>query len=81
MAAINRNHNFTSKSRLPLLKQAVRELGSRAIDRRTTVGKALTCWRAELVNDLGGPEAISVQQAALVDLAVKTTLMLDSIDA
>jgi hypothetical protein len=79
--AVTNGNDFTSKSRLPLLKQAIRELGSRAIDHRTAVGKALTRWRTDLVNDLGGPEALSVQEAALVELAVKTKLMLDSVDA
>jgi hypothetical protein len=30
--------------------------------------------------DLGGPDAISTQQAALVDLAVRTKLLVDSVD-
>jgi hypothetical protein len=63
------------------LKRAVRILGNRAVDRRTTVGKALAGWRDELIGDLGGDAAISTQQRALVDLAVRTKLMLDSIDA
>jgi hypothetical protein len=63
------------------LKRAVRVLGHRAVDRRTTVGKALAGWRDELIADLGGDMAISTQQRALVDLVVRTKLMLDSIDA
>lgn len=62
------------------LKVAVRELGGQAIDRRTSIGKALAQWRAELIQDLGGPDTISTQEAALVDLAVTSKLMLDSID-
>lgn len=50
-------------------------------DHRTTVGKALSQWREDLVTDLGGPENISVQQNAIIDLAVRTKLMLDSIDS
>ena len=38
-------------------------------------------WRLELVNDLGGEDNISTQQSALIDLAVKSKLLLDSIDA
>ena len=45
------------------------------------MGRALAEWREDLIADLGGPEAVSTQQAAVVDLAVKTKLMLDSIDA
>jgi hypothetical protein len=63
------------------LKAAVKALGSRAIDGRTTLGKALGQWRNELIADLGGPEAVSVQEHAVLDLAVKTKLLLDSIDA
>jgi len=54
------------------------DLGNKAIDKRTTLGKALAKWRADLIQDLGGD--VSTQQAALVDLAVKSKLLLDSID-
>jgi hypothetical protein len=56
------------------------DLGSNAIDKRTTLGKALGKWRADLVADLGGADAISTQESALVDLAVKSKLLLDSVD-
>jgi len=51
-----------------------------AIDGRSSIGRALTRWRESLIKDLGGKDAISTQQEALVDLAVKTKLLLDSID-
>jgi hypothetical protein len=38
-------------------------------------------WRRELVADLGGEDSISTQQSAPVDLAVKSKLIVDSIDA
>jgi hypothetical protein len=63
------------------MRAALNTLSGRAIDHRTTVGKALSQWREDLVTDLGGPENISVQQNAIVDLAVRTKLMLDSIDS
>jgi hypothetical protein len=63
------------------LKRAVSTLGSRTIDKRTQVGKALAAWRAELIADLGGIENVSTQELALVDEAVKTKLILDSVDA
>lgn len=72
---------FRSNGGLGGLKQAVKVLGNRAVDRRTTVGKALAGWRDELIGDLGGDSAISTQERALVDLVVRTKLMLDSIDA
>jgi hypothetical protein len=36
---------------------------------------------SDLARDLGGAEAVTTQQLAIVDLAVKTKLILDSIDA
>jgi hypothetical protein len=69
------------KHGLTVLKKAVKGLGGRVIDQRTTLGKALAQWRTELVADLGGPEAVSTQQHALIELAVRTKLLLDSIDA
>ena len=70
-----------SKHGLVTLKQAVKGLGRRVIDRRTTLGRSLAKWRADLVEDLGGEENISTQRSALIDLAVKSKLLLDSIDA
>jgi hypothetical protein len=66
---------------LNTLKRAVNKLGPRAIDRRTALGKSLAQWRHQLATDLGGVGAISTQQAAIIDLAVRTKLLLDSIDA
>ena len=63
------------------LKRVVQTLGSRTIDRRTAVGKALAAWRADLLADLGGIENVSTQERALVEEAVKTKLILDSVDA
>ena len=69
------------KSGVWSLKAAVRLLGGRAIDRRTAVGQALEAWRDDFIMDLGGRDALSTQQVALIDMAVKTKLMLDSVDA
>ena len=33
-----------------------------------------------MIEDLGGPDEISTQRSALIDLAVKSKLLLDSID-
>lgn len=63
------------------LKRAVRTLGIRTVDRRTTVGRALAAWRSELLADLGGIQTVSTQELALVEEAVKTKLILDSVDA
>jgi hypothetical protein len=70
-----------TKHGLTPLKHAVRVLGARAIDQRTSVGKALAAWRSELLADLGGIENVTTQELALIEEAVKTKLILDSIDA
>ena len=56
-------------------------LGARTVDRRTSVGKALAEFRADLVASLGGQDAVTTQQQVIVDLVVKQKLILDSIDA
>src|SRR5215813_896844 len=65
-------HGFT------ILKRAVNGLGNRVIDKRTATGRALAKWRKDLIADLGND--VSVQQDTIVDLAVKSKLLLDSID-
>jgi hypothetical protein len=60
------------------LKRAVSALGRRTIDKRTTVGKQLVAWRSDLLADLGGIEAVSTQELALVEEAVKMKLLLNS---
>jgi hypothetical protein len=55
-------------------------LSTRAVDRRTRIGKALQAWRTELIDDLGGIENLSAAKIALIDSAVKTKLILDSIE-
>ena len=69
------------KHGLTTLKKAVRVLGGRAIDRRTALGRALEDWRHSILQDLGGVDQTSTQKRQLIDLAVKTKLILDSIDA
>jgi hypothetical protein len=68
-----------SRSGFYTLKTTLRTLGPRVIDRRTHLGKQLAAWKADLVRDLGGD--VSTQQAAVIDLAVRTKLLLDSVDA
>ncbi len=61
------------------LKATPRALGPRVLDRRTTLGKALAAWKADLVRDLGGD--LTTQELVLVDLAVRQKLLLESVDA
>ena len=75
-----RGHRPRQTHGLKALKRTVKVLGSRVIDKRTTLGKALAKWRADLLEDLGGKETISTQQESLVDLCVRSKLMIDSID-
>jgi hypothetical protein len=68
------------KTGLYAAKAALKEYGNRALDGRTGAAKALAQWRNELVGDLGGPDEVSTQELAIVDAAVKTKLLLDSLD-
>lgn len=68
-----------TKHGLYTMKKALMRLGNRAIDRRTKPGRALTKWRVDLVHDLGGDT--SIQQDTIIDLAVKSKLIIDSVDA
>lgn len=70
-----------SRHGLNALKARVRVRGFQAIDRRTAAARALLTWRTELIADLGGEEAISTQQRTLVELATRTKLYVDSLDA
>ena len=63
------------------LKARVKVRGLTAIDKRTAAAQALLKWRCELIADLGGEDAISAQQRALVELAARTRLYVDSLDA
>jgi len=55
--------------------------GLQALDRRTAAARDLVEWRSELLADLGGQGAISAQQMALVEMAVRTRLFIDHADA
>src|SRR5947199_5046963 len=68
-----------AKHGLVTLKATLRPLGPRVLDRRTHMGRALAAWRADLVRDLGGD--VTTAQAAIIDMAVRSRLLLDSIDA
>lgn len=44
------------------------------------VGEALKGWKKALVDDLGGESQVSAMQRAVIELATKTHLMLESVD-
>ena len=66
---------------LAQMKAGISKLGSRALDKRYRVSRALAQWRRDLVADLGGEENISTQQLTLIELASTSKLLLGSIDA
>ena len=68
------------KSGLYAAKTALKQFGKRAIDGRTGVAKTLDAWRGELIADLGGEAEVTTQQRAIIDIATRTKLMLDSLD-
>ena len=70
-----------STSGLYALKRAIRGLDMGKVDRRYRVFRVLAEWRESLLLDLGGQENLSTQQVAIVDLAAKSKLLLDSLDA
>src|SRR5438093_108590 len=64
------------------MQKAVAVLGSRALPKASTaLGRELRAWRDALVVDLGGADAVSTQQLALVEKAVTQKLICDSLDA
>jgi hypothetical protein len=70
-----------SKHGLNTLRRSLKYSGNALTSRRYKLGRVLWEWRQDLVRDVGGEAAISTQQLAVIDLAVKTKLLLDSIDA
>ena len=69
------------KHGLSSAKRALREYGGRAIDARTKAARELAEWTAEIVQDLGGEDAISAQQRTVIELASRTRYLLNGIDA
>jgi hypothetical protein len=61
-------------------KRALQRFGDHVIDGRSRVSRVLDEFRDELLRDLGGREAVSQQERVIVDLAVRTHLLVTSID-
>ena len=70
-----------TKHGLNSMKTSLKVLGNRAIDRRTKYGRALYVWRGKLIDDMGGEHTVTAAQLQVIDSAIKTKLMLDSVDA
>jgi len=66
-----KRHRPNLKHGLYTLQTALQTLGSRALPtKRSALGRELRAWRDGLVADLGGPDAVSTQQLALIEKAV-----------
>jgi hypothetical protein len=63
------------------LRTAVMIQGCWAIDKRSIAAKAIFRWKRQLVLALGGEAEISPQRMCLVDLAVRTRLFVEALDA
>ena len=70
-----------SRHGLNALMTRVKVRGLAAIDQRTAAARSLLAWKAELLQDLGGEANVSSQKRALIDMAVRSKLFLDHIDA
>ena len=70
-----------SRTGLRALKSRVTVRGLAAIDRRTTAARTLLDFRRELLDDLGGAHTITAARLALVEMAVRTRLFVDHVDA
>ena len=70
-----------SRSGFWAAKRALERFTTYILDGRTRVAKNLSVFREELVADLGGPDVVSKQQMVVINLAVRTHLLLESLDA
>ena len=61
-------------------KRALQRWGDHVIDGRSRVARMLDEFRDELLRDLGGREAVSQQERVIVDMAVRTHLLVTSVD-
>jgi phytoene/squalene synthetase len=70
-----------SRHGLTALKARVAIRGLAAIDKRSAAAQALLGWKADLERDLGGESNVSAQKAALVEMIVRTRLLVEHCDA
>ena len=82
MAKPPQNRRAYQRHGLHALQNALKAVGQEEgwLESLGEVGEALKAWEADLVADLGGEEAVSAQERAVVELAVKTHLLLESVD-
>jgi hypothetical protein len=70
-----------ARTGLPALKARVKLRGLAVIDKRTVAARHLLAWRAQLLSDLGGEGRVSTAQRTLVEMAARTKLYVDHVDA
>jgi hypothetical protein len=58
----------------------LKELRHRSISGRTWLGRTMRDWKLDLMIDLGGEQGLSTQERALVDVTVRTKVLLDQVD-
>ncbi len=64
------------------LRTKVRARGvADTIDRRSSGWREMSAFKEALASDLGGAEVLSIQETTLVDLAARTFLLLNHVDA
>jgi hypothetical protein len=83
-ARVNRRkkpRGVTHKAGYFAAKRALQKFSTHAIDGRTRAARALDGFRNDILRDLGGPEAVSQQERVIVDLAVRTHFMVQSLDS
>jgi hypothetical protein len=66
---------------LTAIKRGIRARGLAALDGRTAAMRAIAEWKAALLADLGGEQAVSAQRMAILDVAVRTMLYLNHVDS
>ena len=71
----------SNRTNMDALKAAVKVQGMWRIDRRSLAAKALFRWKRELVAQCGGVEELTPAKACLVDMAVRTRLFIEALDA
>jgi hypothetical protein len=65
---------------LPALKRRVAIKGLDAFDLRSAAARRMIDWRDELVSALGGQENVTPQEYALLEMLIKTRLLLEHVD-
>jgi hypothetical protein len=71
---VGNRHGFSA------LKRRVAIKGLDAFDLRSAAARRMISWRDELVLALGGSENVSPQEFALLEMLIKTRLLLEHID-